>query len=132
MVWEIGATPEQVADEAEPRAGVAKQSLRGHNHYVQDVVLSLDGQYCLSGSWDATLRLWELKTGTTTRIFTGHTKDVLSVAFSVDNRQVRCLNGASRCMWRSPALHVPGCARAHSMAQHDSSRGVREPWGPAQ
>ena len=45
-------------------------------------------QFCLSGSWDGTLRLWELATGTTTRRFVGHTKDVLSVAFSVDNRQV--------------------------------------------
>lgn len=41
------------------------------------------------GSWDGTLRLWDLTTGTTTRRFIGHKKDVLSVAFSVDNRQVR-------------------------------------------
>lgn len=46
-------------------------------------------QFCLSGSWDGTLRLWDLNTGTTTRRFVGHTKDVLSVAFSVDNRQAR-------------------------------------------
>jgi WD40 repeat protein len=89
MVWKIDPSIAVAHDtEAEPRVGVAKQSLRGHNHYVQDVVLSLDGKYCLSGSWDATLRLWELESGTTTRIFAGHTKDVLSVAFSVDNRQV--------------------------------------------
>jgi len=42
----------------------------------------------LSGSWDATLRLWDLATGQTTRRFVGHTKDVLSVAFSADNRQI--------------------------------------------
>ena len=121
MVWEIGATPEQVADEAEPRAGVAKQSLRGHNHYVQDVVLSLDGQYCLSGSWDATLRLWELKTGTTTRIFTGHTKDVLSVAFSVDNRQVRAAS-AVNLLQRSQELGTccAACQRA-ACSQHNAT-----------
>ena len=33
-------------------------------------------------------------TGNTTRRFVGHTKDVLSVAFSVDNRQVCCLRHA--------------------------------------
>jgi WD40 repeat protein len=55
----------------------------------QDVVISSDGQFALSGSWDGTLRLWDLNTGNTTRRFVGHTKDVLSVAFSVDNRQVR-------------------------------------------
>jgi guanine nucleotide-binding protein subunit beta-2-like 1 protein len=32
--------------------------------------------------------LWDLNTGTTTRNFYGHTKDVLSVAFSADNRQI--------------------------------------------
>ena len=56
---------------------------------VQDVVISSDGQFALSGSWDGTLRLWDLSTGATTRRFLGHTKDVLSVAFSVDNRQAR-------------------------------------------
>jgi len=54
----------------------------------QDVVISLDGQFALSGSWDATLRLWDLNTGATTRRFVEHSKDVLSVAFSVDNRQI--------------------------------------------
>lgn len=52
-------------------------------------MISSDGQFALSGSWDGTLRLWDLNTGNTTRRFVGHTKDVLSVAFSVDNRQVR-------------------------------------------
>jgi guanine nucleotide-binding protein subunit beta-2-like 1 protein len=55
---------------------------------VQDVVVSSDGQYALSGSWDGTLRLWDLQTGKTARRFVGHSKDVLSVAFSVDNRQI--------------------------------------------
>jgi guanine nucleotide-binding protein subunit beta-2-like 1 protein len=68
--------------------GVAKRRLKGHSHYVQDVAISSDGQFALSGSWDGTLRLWDLNTGTTTRNFYGHTKDVLSVAFSADNRQI--------------------------------------------
>jgi guanine nucleotide-binding protein subunit beta-2-like 1 protein len=41
-----------------------------------------------SGSWDGTLRLWEINSGRTTRRFVGHDKDVLSVAFSADNRQI--------------------------------------------
>jgi guanine nucleotide-binding protein subunit beta-2-like 1 protein len=68
--------------------GYARRSLHGHNHFVSDVVISSDGQYALSGSWDATLRLWEIESGKCTRRFVGHTKDVLSVAFSADNRQI--------------------------------------------
>lgn len=68
--------------------GYARRALRGHNHFVSDVVTSVDGQFALSGSWDCTLRLWEIATGKCTRRFVGHTKDVLSVAFSSDNRQI--------------------------------------------
>jgi len=68
--------------------GYARRALRGHSHVVQDVVISSDGQFALSGSWDGSLRLWDLNFGTTTRRFVGHSKDVLSVAFSVDNRQI--------------------------------------------
>jgi len=68
--------------------GKAKRSLKGHSHFVSDVTLSMDGQYCLSSSWDATLRLWSLETGDCTKQFIGHKKDCLSVAFSPDNRQI--------------------------------------------
>jgi guanine nucleotide-binding protein subunit beta-2-like 1 protein len=68
--------------------GFPRRALRGHNHFVSDVVISSDGQFALSGSWDATLRLWDINNGVCTRRFVGHTKDVLSVAFSADNRQI--------------------------------------------
>ena len=82
--------------------GYPKRSLKGHSHFVQDVVISSDGQFALTGSWDHTLRLWDLHTGQTTRRFIGHTKDVLSVAFSMDNRQVH-LHSVSpplRTLWQ--------------------------------
>jgi len=80
MVWQLTREDGQY--------GYPKKALRGHGHYVQDVVISSDGQFALSGSWDGTLRLWDLNTGLTTRRFVGHDKDVLSVAFSADNRQI--------------------------------------------
>jgi guanine nucleotide-binding protein subunit beta-2-like 1 protein len=103
IVWTLTREPENF--------GFARRALRGHNHFVSDVVISSDGQFALSGSWDTTLRLWEIESGVCTRRFIGcicgykksddrkekckvcnsfggHTKDVLSVAFSADNRQI--------------------------------------------
>ncbi|KAF8696055.1 hypothetical protein HU200_036943 [Digitaria exilis] len=89
LVWDL-TNPVQAAGDGTTTAdyGVPFRRLTGHSHFVQDVVLSSDGQFALSGSWDGELRLWDLATGLTTRRFVGHEKDVLSVAFSVDNRQI--------------------------------------------
>jgi len=73
---------------AEGNYGYARRALSGHSHFVEDVVISSDGQFALSCSWDRTLRLWDLNAGTTARRFVDHKNDVLSVAFSADNRQI--------------------------------------------
>jgi len=68
--------------------GTPLKRLRGHSHFVSDVVVSSCGQFAVSASWDKTLRLWDLERGVTTTRFVGHKHDVLSVAFSADNRQI--------------------------------------------
>lgn len=81
IVWKLNETDEL-------NYGYPMKRLKGHGHFITDVVLSQDGHYALSGSWDKTLRLWDLNVCKTTRRFEGHTNDVLSVAFSPDNRQI--------------------------------------------
>jgi len=83
IVWEL-----KNREAAEGSYGYPRKALRGHNHFIQDVALSSDGQYAISASWDKTLRLWDLNDGKTTHRFVGHTNDVLSVSFSADNRQI--------------------------------------------
>jgi len=86
FVWEL--TPDGVSADGVRSVGYARKSLNGHSEPVAEVVLSSDGQFGLSCSWDRTMRLWDLNTGTTVRTFQGHSKDVNSVAFSGDNRQI--------------------------------------------
>jgi guanine nucleotide-binding protein subunit beta-2-like 1 protein len=83
IVWDL----DRKGDD-EKSFGTPQRMLTGHSHIVEDVVISSDGQFALSGSWDGTLRLWDIKNGKTARRFVGHDKDVLSVAFSADNRQI--------------------------------------------
>jgi len=80
IVWNLTRT--------ETQYGFPRRSLTGHSHFVEDVVISSDGHFALSCSWDRTLRLWDLQAGNTVTRFVDHKNDVLSVAFSADNRQI--------------------------------------------
>ncbi|KAH9993630.1 guanine nucleotide binding protein beta subunit [Russula vinacea] len=79
--------------------GYPKRILRGHNHFVSDVVISSDGQFALSSSWDHTLRLWDLNTGLTTRRFVGHTSDVLSIVSGSRDRSIKLWNTLGECKY---------------------------------
>ena len=61
-----------------------KATLEGHTDHVWSVAFSPDGNTLASGSWDRTVRLWEVETEQLLHTLTGHTDTVHSVAFSLD------------------------------------------------
>jgi WD40 repeat protein len=51
---------------------------------VSAVVVAPDGKRAVSGSWDKTLRVWDLETGLPLRTLEGHASGVFGVAVTPD------------------------------------------------
>merc|ERR1712012_673883 len=68
----------------ETNYGVPQRSLKGHGHFVSDVVMSSDGQFALSGSRDKTIKLWNTLgvCKYTIQVEDGHSDWVSCVRFS--------------------------------------------------
>jgi WD40 repeat protein len=58
--------------------------LSGHIDWVTSLNYSLDGTFLVSGSADATLKLWDVQTGGVVKTFHGHTHSIYSVSISLD------------------------------------------------
>ncbi|EZG67374.1 guanine nucleotide-binding subunit beta-like protein [Gregarina niphandrodes] len=99
IVWHVDP---EASDVNNGFAGFAQRSLCKHKQPVSDVVLSAKGEYLLSTSWDKTMRLWDVKQGTTFRTFIGHTSDVTGGALSMDSRQIiSCSRDKTIRLWNT-------------------------------
>lgn len=82
------------------------RQLFGHENVVQDVAFSPDGRRLLSGSNDATAKIWNVQTGECEVTMTGHTQSIYGVCWSPDGSRV-----ATACYDHTAAIWNAGSGR---------------------
>lgn len=91
-IMTLSATLAFSAPASAQKSGVdVTATLRGHTDPVYAVGLTPDGTKLITGSFDSTVRLWDVASGKEEKVFsgpTGHTKMVVSVAVHPEGRLV--------------------------------------------
>ena len=75
------------------------QVMEGHQDSVNAVAFSPDRQMVVSASYDNTIRLWDIATGTEKQVFKGHQVSVNTVAFSPDGQTVAASDYGTIRLW---------------------------------
>ena len=78
-----------------PLAPVAATGARfgGHESWVTALTLVPDGKTLLSGSWDGTVRLWNVETGKATAVLEAHESKIYAIAVSRDGKRAASAGG---------------------------------------
>lgn len=64
--------------------GKESQILEGHTDYIASVAYRKDGNFLASGSWDKTIRIWDLSNAKESYGLKGHTDWITGVAYNPD------------------------------------------------
>ncbi len=85
----------------ECRDGSLIQQFEGHRDTLYDAELSPDGTTLATCSYDRTIRIWDVASGTELRVLEGHNGAVYDVAYSPDSRFVVSASADDTCkIWR--------------------------------
>ena len=74
---------------------VLEHTLKGHSGWVTSVAFSVDGQRLASGSWDQTVKFWDVSTGQELGTLASKMKEVQALAFSRDGHWLATENSSN-------------------------------------
>jgi len=103
----------------------AHRSIPAHKRAVMTLTFSPDEKILATGSWDCTVKLWDLQTGALVATLAGHTDYVQSIAFSPDGK--RLASGSDDQTLRIWDMASGACLRTIH-AHTDNTYGVA--WSP--
>lgn len=86
--------------------------LSGHTHSVRSI--AAHGDILVSGSYDATVRVWRISTGEALHVLHGHTQKVYSVV--LDHKRNRCISGSMDSFVKIWDLDTGACL--HTLEGH--------------
>ncbi len=72
-----------------------KPRWKGHDNEILCLASSADGRLLVSGGRDSFVRVWDTRTNTVVRNFSGHRDAVLSLAFKKNSKTVRGCGGGT-------------------------------------
>ena len=64
------------------------QTMEGHDDAVTGLAFPVGGKRIVSGSWDKTVRIWDMESGVCQHVLTDHTGSVFNIAYSAEKNQV--------------------------------------------
>jgi WD40 repeat protein len=88
---------------ASPPDFVLDRTLEGHTGWVTGVAFSPDGKRLASGSWDQTVRFWEVSSGEALNTVARKAKEIQALAFSRDGRWLATENSSNTVSLRDAA-----------------------------
>jgi hypothetical protein len=115
-----------VAHLKDAKTGKEVYPLHGHTAEIVSMAFSPDSRYALTGSYDNTMRLWDVATGQLLQTYTGNHDIVMQVAFDSDARYVLSgsLDGVTTIWDRAT-----GAAVAKLFSFRDGGWAVVDPQG---
>ncbi|MFN6538102.1 MAG: WD40 repeat domain-containing protein [Nostoc sp. EkiNYC01] len=90
-------------------------TLMGHSHIVSSLAISTDAKLLVSGSWDQTIKIWQLETGELLHTLKGHRDRVYAIALSPDE-QIIASGSADRTikLWHLQTGELLGTFTGHT------------------